>query len=86
MRPLAPLGNAMKLLDRTELVNQLGATVGMAKAENALSQAQTALGLVTSQFNQEQALRLLDELATSPSVLGIAAKCLRVRVVLKFGQ
>jgi hypothetical protein len=35
---------------------------------------------------QEQTLGLLDELAKSPSVLGIAAKCLRVRMVLRFGE
>ena len=73
------------LLDRQALVALLAATVGLTKAEDALARAQQALGLLVSSFNQEQTLRLLDEVAKAPSVLGISAKCLRVRMVLRFG-
>jgi hypothetical protein len=73
-------------IQRAELVRQLGATVGLAKAQEAIDLAATDLHLPTAELSQDQALKLLETLSAAPSVLGIAARCLKVRAMLTFGK
>lgn len=70
------------LIKRAELVRQLGATVGDAKAAEAIDGAARALNLTPDDLEPEQALRILDALAVEPNIVGIAAKLIRVRMVL----
>jgi len=66
-----------------ELVRLLGATVGDAKAADAIGEAARSLGLMGSSYEQAQALQILDKLGAQSDIVGIAARLVRVRLVLK---
>jgi hypothetical protein len=71
-------------LSHQDLVAQLGASLGVAKANELLTEAATAAGLRTTQrYGKEDAIRVLDRLVTTPGLVGIAARCVKVQVVLR---
>jgi len=70
-------------VDKDGLVKQLGATIGDAKAAESVEAAAATLGLLGATYSAEEAVALLDVLAEQPGIVGIAAKLMRVRQVLK---
>jgi hypothetical protein len=75
----------MALLRISTLVEKLGATVGDAKASQAVQSAVDALGADgLMALNQPQVIRLLDVIAGQEGVTGLAARLLRIRAEFAF--
>jgi hypothetical protein len=73
-------------ISKQDLTRQLGATVGLTKAEQAIQDALVALHLDGENLDQEDTLQILDHLSNTPNVVGIAARFLKVRALLNFGK
>jgi hypothetical protein len=66
-----------------DLVARLSASLGVAKADELLTHAAAAAGLrITQSYGKDDAIRILDRLAATPGLVGIAARCAKVQVVL----
>jgi hypothetical protein len=72
-------------LSRDELVKQLGESLGLEKAQEAVAAQLVALGLQgISELDKQQTLQLLDAMATSSGLVGVVARFAKVRTILQF--
>ena len=71
-------------IDKTALCALLSSSVGEAMALQAVNQASQRLGLKGDDFDQPQALQLLELLAASPGLMGITARFTKSRLILNW--
>jgi hypothetical protein len=75
-------------LPRSELLRQLGDSVGAEKTEEMMAAVHAAAirhGVQdASDYDREQTLVLLEDLARSDGLIGIVARFAKVRMILKF--
>jgi hypothetical protein len=70
-------------LDVHRLASLLSKAVGDEKAEAAVREAAVSLGLGrTTHFSQDQALEILERVASTPGIVGVAARFAKSRLHL----
>jgi len=70
-------------LVRSDLILRLGATVGVAKAQAAITAAAAALGFTEETLDLAQTNALLDHLGATVDIVGIAARLLKTQISLQ---
>jgi hypothetical protein len=77
----------MGQLSTTRLVELLGATVGEGPAREAVALALKAMGMAdVSELDQARTIHVLDALVEAGSVVGMAARLLRIRAEAAFDK
>jgi hypothetical protein len=66
-----------------DLLGLLAPSVGEEKAKEAILQAAKALGLSSTDLTRPEALQILDVMAKSPGLLGVAARFGKARFLLR---
>jgi hypothetical protein len=66
----------------TDLAKLLSASVGDAKALDVVSTAARRANITTGDVDQQQALAILEKIASEPGLLGIAARFAKSRALL----
>ncbi len=74
----------LERLPRGDLAEQLAASLGREKAEEAVVTAAERLGLQGDAYDRDQTLRILDLLAVESGLVGVVARFAKARVLLKF--
>jgi hypothetical protein len=70
------------VLSRVHLAKLLSASMGREKAEECISEAAASLGLGGT-FGHDDALRVLEAVATQPGIVGITARFAKSRLLLR---
>jgi hypothetical protein len=70
---------------RADLVRRLGATVGLAKAQQAIDGAARTLTLPDAHLSLAQCFTLLERLGATTDIVGIAARLLKAQLMLESG-
>lgn len=65
-----------------DLVQQLAGTLGDAKAEEVVSDALRITKTPAGALNRQQAIKLLDQIATHSGIVGITASFVKSRLLL----
>jgi hypothetical protein len=79
--------NSPFLLPRDELIAQLSASLGVAKATDLVDTSSNKLGILANKgFSQTEALSILETISASPGLVGIVARCAKARVILRYNK
>ena len=73
-------------LPRLVLSKLMAQTMGLEKADAAVVEAMTALSLTAPDVNQQEALRILEHIASQPGLVGISARFAKGRVHLRWSS
>ncbi|HEX9622083.1 MAG TPA: hypothetical protein VF989_18180 [Polyangiaceae bacterium] len=68
---------------KEELVRNFSAALGEAKAQQVVSEAVEQSGFAAASLTQKDALAVLDRIAQSPGIVGIAARFIKSRYLLR---
>ena len=71
-------------LPRLELSKLMGQTMGVEKADAVVAEAMASLSLSATDVNQQEALRILEHIASQPGLVGISARFAKGRVHLRW--
>ena len=71
---------------RAELVELLAPALGETKATDVVRQAALDLRIPNGQLTHQQALSVLDKVAYAPGLVGISARFVKSRLILKWGH
>jgi hypothetical protein len=74
------------LVNRAELVELLASALGETKAAEVIRQAALDLRIPNGQLTQQQALSVLDRVAFTPGLVGISARFVKSRLILRWGN
>jgi hypothetical protein len=83
--PASSLKNVARSLLVGELVGLLASTVGQERAEDAVLEAVRRLGLPARALSRDQALSVLDDLASRSGLVGVTARFAKARAILLLG-
>jgi hypothetical protein len=77
-----PPARPSRRLSRTALVDMLAESLGTEKAAQVVADGTAKLGISTPDFDRDQALKILEQLATEPGLVGVVARFAKARVIL----
>ncbi|HEY4159426.1 MAG TPA: hypothetical protein VGM29_15060 [Polyangiaceae bacterium] len=81
--PAPSLPSAPADISQDELVQHLAGAVGEAKAREVIHGAVSELGFNGTRFTRAQALDVLERVALSPGIIGITARFVKSRLLLR---
>jgi len=64
----------------------MGQTMGVEKADAVVAEAMASLSLSATDVNQQEALRILEHIASQPGLVGISARFAKGRVHLRWSN
>ncbi len=80
-----PHGGSGSVVSQAALVELLAPALGDAKAKEVIRQGALDLRIPNGMLTHKQALALLDKVAHAPGLVGISARFVRSRLILKWG-
>ncbi len=73
-------------LPRLELSKLMAQTMGVEKADAVVAEAMASLSLSATDVNQQEALRILEHIASQPGLVGISARFAKGRMHLRWSS